>query len=655
LPSVETAAETPVWGDLPSDAPLAMPIQALWSAPAEECPVGVASERGYRAMALIAATLALTAPAVLALYDVLAADSIGPLDLLILLAFTPLFAWTAFSFVSALAGLFAGTDDGEALGIDTGEPAPPLASLTAVLIPIYNEAPGVLFARVQAIRDSIVAAGADSDFDFFVISDTTDGEILRDEYAQFQALRASLGVGPRVFYRHRAANTDRKAGNIAGWVRRFGGAYECMVVLDADSLMEGDTLVRLAAAMERNPSVGLIQTSPVVVNRHSLFARAEQFASRLYGPMLARGIAWWSGDQGNYWGHNAIIRVRAFAQQAGLPHLSGRKPFGGHILSHDFVEAALIRRAGWAVRMAPNLHGSYEESPPTLADLIARDRRWCQGNLQHLRVLPAAGLGWISRLHLLRGVSSYLTAPLWLALLVMSALLPMKPHWGMSPDGAAGLGAATPLQPPLPVGAIFALSIGFLLAPKIMAYLAMLASPRERRLFGGAKRALASMLLEIALSALVAPVLMLNQIWALISILAGGDSGWVAQHREEGDITLEAAADRHLGDTAVGVGLAFAAWSASTQTFWLMSPVILGLAFCIPFAALTARCDLGAMARRAGLLVIPEEVEPTALLRNFNALRARRGSEAKMAPPAPAPQLALRHDDLAFSAKAAAS
>jgi membrane glycosyltransferase len=122
---------------------------------------------------------------------------------------------------------------------------------------------------------------------------------------------------------------------------------------------------------------------PLIVNRTSLFARVQQFASRLYGPMLSEGLAWWSGSEGNYWGHNAIIRTRAFAEQAGLPRLPGRKPFGGEILSHDFVEAALLRRGGWDVRMAPQLYGSFEECPPSLPDLIVRERRWCQGNLQH--------------------------------------------------------------------------------------------------------------------------------------------------------------------------------------------------------------------------------------------------------------------------------
>jgi len=610
-------------GDLPPEAPLDMPVQSLWTSP-DPALIRTLPARGLRAISLIAVTLCLTALAVFALYTVLDVDTIGPLDVLILLVFAPLFAWTAFSFASALAGLLAPASAADPLRLALDTPLSRLASRTAILAPIYNEAPYPLFTRLHAIWRSIEDVDASDRFDIFVLSDTTDADIRKSEYEHFRGLRRRLGAGGRLFYRHRPENIDRKAGNIADWVRRFGGDYDFMVVLDADSLMEGETLVRLAAAMEHHPDLGLIQTTPVVINRHSLFARTEQFASRLYGPLLARGIAWWSGDQGNYWGHNAILRVKAFAAQAGLPHLRGRKPFGGHILSHDFVEAALLRRAGWGVRMAPGLRGSYEESPPTLADLIARDRRWCQGNLQHLGVLGARGLTWISRLHLLRGVSSYLTAPLWFALLVMSALLPLKPEWGMSNIDIANERALMGVHPAMSIAAIYGISIGFLLAPKVIAYCAMVASREERRQFGGAGRAFASMMLEILLSALVAPVLMLNQLWALVSILAGGDSGWSAQHREEGEVTFEASANHHLGDTAIGVILGLAAWSASPNTFLWMLPVILGLVGCIPLATWTASCDLGAMARRAGLLVIPEESDPPALVRNYNALLARR-------------------------------
>jgi membrane glycosyltransferase len=612
--------------DLPPAAPLDMPVQTFAAAP-----LSVRWRLGWRAALLVVVTVLATGFAVRALYDVLAADTFGLLDFLVLGVFAPLFAWTAFSFASALSGLWAMWRDRDDLGLSG--PVPDLVKRTAVLSPIYNESPDDLAARLQAMWRSLDAAGASEAFDFFILSDTTREDIQRQEYACYQALRRRLPRRARVFYRHRLLNIDRKAGNIADWVRTFGAAYDFMIILDADSLMEGQTLVRLAGAMERNPRLGILQTTPVVINRHSLFARTEQFASRLYGPILARGMAWWAGDQGNYWGHNAIIRVRAFARTAGLPHLSGMRPFGGHILSHDFVEAALMRRAGWEIRLAAGLTGSYEESPPTLADAITRDRRWCQGNLQHLKVIGARGFAPLSRLHLARGVSSYLTAPLWLLLLVASALLALKPEWGVEDVERADFAQLAPSSSHTPIIFVFAISMAFLLAPKAIAFLAMLASREERRLFGGPWKALAGMALEITLSGLVAPVLMLNQVWALISIVAGQDSGWRAQHREEGDLSLDEAANQHLGDTAVGIGLAVSALGVSLQTFLWMLPVILGMVFCIPFAALSARRDLGEFARRYGLLVTPEEVDPPAVVRAFNALRGHAAAELPAAPP----------------------
>ena len=602
-----------------------MPIQSLSEVPSQG---GDRSDPGYRALFLVGASLAITALATFAFYVVLAADTLSFLDVVILAVFAPLFAWTAFSFASAAAGLWATACGWDPLAIDLDHRQPVLSSRTAILSPIYNEAPGLLCARLHASWLSLQRTGLGVHFDMFVLSDTTNEHIQHEEHRQISALRRRLGPEARLYYRHRRQNIDRKAGNMADWVRRFGGAYELMVVLDADSLMEGQTLVRLAAAMERHPEVGLIQTTPVVINRHSLFGRIEQFASRMYGPLLARGAAWWSGSQGNYWGHNAILRVKAMAASAGLPHLPGRKPFGGDILSHDFVEAALLRRAGWEVRMAPTLGGSYEECPPTLADMIVRDRRWCQGNLQHLGVLRARGLGWVSRLHLFRGVAAYLTAPLWLALLIMSALLPLKPEWGVADAELASQLAASRPHSVVSITTIFAISMAFLVAPKLMALGATLKSREQRAAFGGVGQAAAGVLVEIVLSALLAPVQMLNQFWALISILAGRDAGWTAQAREEGQISFEDIANRHLGDTAVGVFLGVAAWSAAAHTFLWMLPVIVGLLGCIPLAACTASCELGAAARRAGLLVIPEEITPPPVVETFNRLAAR--------PPTPA-------------------
>jgi len=616
-------------GDLPPEAALAMPRQALAGPDCPRRPAILAQDGAWRAALLVVATLALTAPAVVYLYLGLAADGIAPLDVGVLAVFTVLFAWIMMAFLSAVAGFAGGGRSGGDPCLDPAYARPGLVSRTAILSPVYNEDPHALFARLGAMAASLEAVGAERNFDLFVLSDTIQPAIQAEEYALFRRLRTRLQGRVRVYYRHRPLNTDRKAGNLADWVTRFGGAYQHMVVLDADSLMAGDTLVRLAAAMERDPEVGLIQTTPVLVNRASLLARAQQFACALYGPMLARGVAWWSGAQCNYWGHNAIIRVQAFAACAGLPHLSGRRPFGGHILSHDFVEAALLRRAGWAVRMAPLLGGSYEESPPTLTDLIARDRRWCQGNLQHLKVLPGRGLHWISRLHLLRGVLSYLTAPIWLSLMVMGVMLAAHPPWGVGDQASAT--AAAQQAPSAALTVLFWISMGLLLAPKVLAFIAMLVSPRDRRRFGGARRALSGMLLETLLSTLIAPVMMFNQVRALISILAGRDSGWPCQVRAEGGLGLNEAARRHAPDTVAGLILGAGALVGGWSVFLWMSPVILGLVAAVPLAMVTARRDLGLKARGVGLLLIPQETQPPRLIAQTNILLDRT-PEARLEP-----------------------
>jgi membrane glycosyltransferase len=609
-----------LFADLPDNAPLDMPAQCLRTPPQTVRPTK-ASLANFRLGGLIAATVGLTGLALTPVYGVLSADTIGPLDLLILVLVAMLFAWSAFSFLSAFAGFVVGLGRAPCnLGIETSGPLPDLSRRTAVLMPVYNEAPRPVFARLQAICESVYATGAGAAFDVFVLSDTTDPEIRASEYALFRRLKWRLGAPQRIFYRHRPENVARKAGNIADWVRRFGGAYAHMVVLDADSLMEGETLVRLAAAMERQPDIGLIQTAPAIVNRHTLFARAEQFASRLYGPMLARGVAWWSGSEGNYWGHNAIIRVAAFAAHGGLPQLRGRKPFGGHIMSHDFVEAALLRRAGWQVHMASGLGGSYEESPPTLAALLARDRRWCQGNLQHVPILCARGLHWISRFHLLRGISAYLVAPLWLSLLVSAVILPLRPEWGrqagilLHPVGARAFDVAA-------VGVVFGVGLAFLLAPKVLACLEMLRAGDGAR-FGGAGLAATNVAIESLLSMLVAPLIMLSHTCTLAAVVAGRDSGWVAQAREETGLSLRQTLRLHAADTALGLTLIVTSLMSSMRPLLWMTPVIAGLALAIPLASAGASGQLGRTARRAGVLLAPEERYPPWILARANALSA---------------------------------
>ena len=326
--------------------------------------------------------------------NVLGVDGLSIPEIGILVVFYVTFGWLAYGFWTALAGFFvslAGLRRVHGLAEPPAELGPSVR--TALVVPVYHEDPERVAARVRVVIRSLERTGHLSLFDLFILSDSRDPARIRIEQAVWARLCNEPGARGQVFYRNRADNKGRKAGNIAEFCRRWGRHYSYFVVLDADSIMAGSTLVRLVGLMEANPGAGLIQTLPQPVGGETLFARSLQFASSLYGPIYAAGLAYWFPGRGNYWGHNAIIRTQAFMATAGLPTLSGKPPLGGEILSHDFVEAALLQRAGWSVWLAPELGGSYEELPSTLRGYLARDRRWCQGNLQHVRLLrPRAWL-----------------------------------------------------------------------------------------------------------------------------------------------------------------------------------------------------------------------------------------------------------------------
>ncbi len=606
---------------LPPEAPLAMPVQSLRSAPEGGTPGAVPATRppglALRRLLVIGGAVLLTLAGGYEMYFVLNGQGPNTLGLLVLALFVVLFAWISLAFTSSLGGFVSLLGRGGlGLGIERDGPLPELATRTALLLPTYNESPSRVMAGLAAIYESLQATGRLAQFDLFILSDTTNPDVWLEEEAAFLRLREATGGHDRIFYRRRAKNTERKAGNVGEWVRRWGAAYPQMITLDADSVMDGSTVVRIAAAMERHPAVGLIQTLPVIVNGSTLFARMQQFAGRVYGPLIAYGIAWWHGSEGNYWGHNAIIRTRAFAGEAGLPVLEGRRPIGGHILSHDFVEAALMRRGGWAIHMVPGLAGSYEESPPSLTDIAIRDRRWCQGNLQHAGVLPARGLHWISRLHLLMGIGSYITAPLWLVFLLCGILISLQARF-VKPEYFGGTKLLYPNWPrvdPVLAKWVFIGTMAVLLAPKLLAYVALLCNPADRRGAGGGVRALLSLLIETLIGGLIAPVAMLIQTSGVVSILAGRDSGWNAQRRDDGRIPLRVVWSGYWRYMAFGLVLAAIAWAVSPALFAWMSPVLLGLALAVPLVSLTAGRGAGLALRRLGLLRIPEEASPPAVL-----------------------------------------
>ncbi len=344
-------------------------------------------------------------------------------------------------------------------------------------------------------------------------------------------LTRQLGAQGRIFYRKRRVGTNKKAGNLADFCRRWGRLYRYMVVLDADSVMTGDAIIRLVRLMERNRRVGIIQGVPLLVNGETIFGRLQQFASRLYGPVSVTGLNYWQLSEANYWGHNAIIRLAPFIRHCSLPELPGDGPFGGRILSHDYVEAALMRRAGWEVWLATEMEGNYEECPPTVVDFAQRDRRWLQGNLQHARLVVARGFHGANRVHFLLGILAYLASPLWLAFLVVSLVIaahfstvginlrPVESFATYVRWGYAGQAFA-----------LFAYTVVLLFLPKVLALLDLRSRPDELAAFGGGKL-LAGVSVETAIFTLLAPVLMIFHTWFILITLLGRKVSWGAQRR----------------------------------------------------------------------------------------------------------------------------
>src|SRR5919109_772788 len=622
-PTEETTG--PTFRSVPDETVTLMPVQDLERSEAGSrgWPDRDRSRARLRRAIVFSATLALTAAASSEMYHVLTTSRVTGLQVALLAAFSVNFVWIALPCVNGLIGFLVlwrgrGVSGIAIPALDVS----PLTTRTALLMPIYNEAPPRVFAGLQAIYESLGALGVLNHFDIFILSDTTEPETWLEEEAAFWELRRRTQGETRIFYRHRSKNIRRKAGNIADFCRRWGARYDHMVVLDADSLMTGQAIVQLAAAMEANGDAGLMQTLPQVINRHTLFARAHQFAARTYGPVIAAGLAYWHLGDSNYWGHNAIIRTKAFIDHAGLPDLPGRPPFGGPILSHDFVEAALLRRAGWKVYLTPEITGSYEESPPSLLDFAERDRRWCQGNLQHIRIVPARGLYWMSRLHLAMGIVSYLASPIWLVFIMLGFLLALQAHF-IRPEYFAkdfGLFPTWPVFNPKLAARLFVSTMAVLVAPKLCGYVFLCTDRQRARRYGGVLRAGVSVLFETVLSALIAPVMMVMQSAVVVGLLTGRDVGWKTQRRDDGRIPFRTVARRHRGHTMFGVVLALAAYAVSPKFLAWMSPVVVGLLLAIPISAATARQELGRIVRRLGLLVTPEETEPPGVLQRANEL-----------------------------------
>lgn len=554
------------------------------------------------------------------LISVFHTDGLSPIELVLLLLYTILFSWICLSFWSALLGFFV-----IFLGRDrwaiSRQPPPPISATaspprTAILMPIYNEDSERVFSGLRAIHQSLADTGQLEGFDFFVLSDTRDPDVWVEEELRWQDMVRALDGKGRIFYRNRPENTSRKTGNLEDFCTRWSGHYRYMIVLDADSIMKGSTLVEMVRLMESHPGVALIQTPPVPINRESLFARVLQFAGSIYGRMFTAGLNYWQLGESNYWGHNAIIRIQPFLDHCGLPKLPGREPFGGEILSHDFVEAALLRRAGWEVWLAYDMEGSYEEIPPTLIDYAKRDRRWCQGNLQHLRLAISRGLNGLSRLHFVMGVMSYAASPLWLLFLIatgISAYLQTQ-HELVYFFGENWM-PVWPVSFAVEMTTVLLVTLTMLFLPKLLALLLLLKDKQLLNAYGGFFGAAASVILETIFSVLTAPVLMLFQTKFVFAILMRRAVGWPPQQRGDHMTSFKEAAMAHGGHTLIGIVTGLLSYKYVPAFFWWFTPVLAGLILSIPVSMLSSSIALGRWTRSMGLFLTPEETDPPTVLR----------------------------------------
>lgn len=517
----------------------------------------------------------------------------------------------------------------------------PLVSRTAIVVPIRNEDPLPSFARIAAEIESLEATGVAAAFEVFILSDTDDPAVAAVEEDLFADLNARVGLRVPLHYRRRSHNNGFKAGNLRDFCETHGHAFDFMIVLDADSVMTGRRLVELVRSMEANPSLGILQTLVVGLPALSPFARIFQFGMRHGMRVYTMGSAWWQGDAGPYWGHNAIIRLGPFIEHCRLPVLKGQPPFGGPVLSHDQLEAALMRRAGYEVRVVPVEDGSFEENPPTLPDFLKRDLRWCQGNLQYVQLLTRPGIYPMGRLQLVLAILMYTAAPLWLSFLLVGfgQLLLM-------PAAAPGGGVSTS------VGQASGINIGLVLyaavmlmvmTPKILGIIDVLVSRRRRLAYGGAARVLLGALVELVFGLLLGAAIAVTHSIFIGGLLLGKQITWSPQKRASRAITVKEAFAGLWPQLVLGIAAwALLHWKAPAVIPWAI-PILAGWLFAIPFAWVTSWQSIGLRLARWGVCAVPEEIDPPHEIRRMNAIAAALQQNRGMANSpgrTPAPQTA---------------
>lgn len=470
----------------------------------------------------------------------------------------------------------------------------PIAGRTAIALAIRNEQVDAALDRLEQIKRSVDATGYGHMFWFHVLSDTSNPDVAREEERLIDLWRQRDITPDRIHYRRRTDNTGFKAGNIAEFCDSYGDAYDFFIPLDADSLMSGPAILRLIRCLQAHPEIGLLQGLVVGRPSDSFFTRVFQFGMRHGMRSYTAGSAWWQGDCGPFWGHNAAIRMQTFRDHCQLPVLPGKAPLGGHILSHDQVEAVLMRRAGYECRVVAEEDESFEENPPSLQDFIKRDLRWCQGNMQYLKLLDMPGIKPVSRLQLALAILMYVGAPGWMALIIFGAAQVFMP--GGTEPFPATLGLT-----------LFATVMTMTFMPKIMGVLDTLLSPAKRRSYGGAAALLWGTFVELIFSALMAPLIGFAVARFMIGLAFGKRVAWEAQVRVGGGLAWSDALRGLWPQTLAGVAILSVFWWKMPSVLPWAAPIFVAFLCAIPFAVVTALPSLGRASQRAGLCRIPEE------------------------------------------------
>lgn len=547
------------------------------------------------------------------MFDILNSNAMTPLEYTLLALFSITFTWIVTAFCSGCMGFILQLFRIDPLTLKRQKPINVdtqalRETKTAVVMPIYNEDTERVIAGFEVSLRSLLKTGQFENFDFYLLSDTQDKEIARNELKAWHALTDRLGeAAKQVFYRNRTDNKHRKVGNLADFCERWGSQYEHMIVLDADSIMTGQCMLELTTSMINNPNSGLIQTIPIPVRQETFFGRFLQFASVLYSPMLATGSAFWQTNQANYWGHNAIIRVEAFINCCGLPVLEGKAPFGGEILSHDFVEASLLNRAGWDVVLLSDIQGSYEEVPSNILDYAIRDRRWVQGNIQHLGLLRSSGLKLMNKLHFLLGATAYISSLIWLSMLVLSTVdavtramnsnvyfnqtYQLFPTWQI---------AKTEL-----IDSLLFITIVLLLLPKLMGIIVTVIHRNKE--FGGTLKLIAGSLLETIFAIIVAPLMMVFHSYFVVCVFLGKKVSWDAQPRSGRMVPWKEAIGYTLIATLISIAWGGVAYYYTPSFFLWLSPILVGLVLAAPIVRYSSSIGLGLKLRNMGIFICPSE------------------------------------------------